>query len=173
MDQDSEELKQMLSAFPRLKTDSFFTVTSCASSVYNCVAWAMGLSDRWVSPNPAFAPGIWWPQCVNRSSSIESLIEAFECMGFCECADDLPETGFDKVALYKNPKNNEWTHAARVLSENVYHSKIGSNCDIHHGKQSFNETQYGKICVYMKRATSDRRISEELMNEAEGEIEIS
>ena len=36
-----------------------------------------------------------------------------------------------------------------------------------------NETQYGEICVYMKRATSDKRISEELMNEAAGEIEIS
>lgn len=145
--------------FPNLKSDKFFRPTSNPTNKFNCIAWAMRLTDRWV--DPITTAGHWWP-CYhkekNLDSSKEGLILAFEALKFKLCNDLSKEILFDKVALYYNPRTNSWTHAARILNENEFHSKIGEAWDIHHGSEnrrmenhSNPDQGYGVIYKYMKR----------------------
>lgn len=127
---------------------------------YNCIGWALGINDVWVGlDHPVNYAWTWWPNDVPCDEHKDSLIALFEYFGFSKCSDCLLEQGFDKVALYAD--SNGWTHAARVIGDNVLHSKIGTAWDIHHsGGSTFDNTDYGCIYVYMKRPVSDRYLSE-------------
>ena len=62
-----------------------------------------------------------------------------------------------------------WTHAAKVLESNVYHSKIGESFDIHHsGGDVFAGSSYGSIYQFMKRKQSDRSICDSIRQQAPG-----
>ena len=89
----------------------------------------------------------------------ESLVALFEHFGFEVTNDPNPEDEYDKVALYADEEG--WTHAARVIADNVHHSKIGTAWDIHHSAGNvFSDSEYGSIYAYMKRAISDRYLTD-------------
>ncbi len=142
--------------FPRLKHDKKFKVTSNYSFSFNCIAWAMRLGDRWVDTK--VSAGHWWPiEITKTSSQKEELVRAFEALKFVKCDDPKREFWYDKVSLYYNPFLNIWTHAARVLSPNEYHSKLGEGWDIHHSQGGVLHNpkdianSYGKEFQLMKR----------------------
>mgnify|MGYP006936034358 CR=1 FL=1 len=95
-------------------------------------------------------------------------------MGFEKCENGNTEEGYDKVALYRvrpfqDPETDEWideygwTHAARVIQDNVYHSKIGPSFDIYHRSGDvFEGTDYGEIYQYMRRPENKREIVERI-----------
>lgn len=145
--------------FPNLKNDSHFKITSNCTPEYNCIAWALGMNDVWIGlDHPNNYPWAWWPQGIPCNEKKESLISLFQHFGFKITDNPNPENNFDKVALYANHEG--WTHAARVIGEGILHSKIGTAWDIHHsGGNLFTETEYGSIYVYMRRAISDRYIT--------------
>lgn len=159
MVKDIEEANDLLKKwFPHLNRKSaLFRVTSPRDESYNCIAWAMGLNDRWVDPDEA--SGHWWPlkfNDINTQMETQGLIRAFEKMGFRICGDDKKEKYFDKVALYYNPAKNAWTHAARVISPDEYHSKAGKAWDFHHGpgdalENKYSQDSYGLVYAIMKR----------------------
>lgn len=167
-----EQLKAqtwLIRNFPQLTYDSKFCVTSPVTAVYNCIAWAMGLNDRWVYPE-IYIPGHWWPPIPERNLNPDSLVKAFEYMGFIQCPNGNAEPDFDKVALYKKGAN--WTHAARILMDNEYHSKMGEAWNIHHSSGNiFEDSVYGKIYTYMKRPIKYRYCFDDFLKE-EGEIEV-
>lgn len=177
---DTEENRnQLINIFPKLETDRHFSIQSPKTPEYNCIAWAMGFDDRWVDPSPDFdiSRKKWWPDGVARGLNPATLIEAFKHLGFIECSDDRYEEGFDKVALYKiSPLKDSytgktiadegWTHAARVLSSDLYHSKMGGLFDIYHRSGNvFGGTIYGNIYQFMKRKKEDYAITERIKNE--------
>lgn len=91
-------------------------------------------------------------------------------MGFIQCPNGNAEPDFDKVALYKKGAN--WTHAARILMDNEYHSKMGEAWNIHHSSGNiFEDSVYGKIYTYMKRPIKYRYCFDDFLKE-EGEIEV-
>lgn len=69
----------LISVFPDLATDVNFRVLSDCTWVYNCIAWAMGYTDRWV--DHVVCAGHWWPNGVERNLKPETLIEAFKAEG--------------------------------------------------------------------------------------------
>lgn len=133
--------------FPKLQSDCHFEILSKATPEYNCIAWAMGYTDRWVDTYNA--PGRWWPNGVKRNGKIDSLVSAFEQQGFVRCYDAHFEEGYDKVVLYG--ANGLWTHASRIVSEESEHSKFGNTWDGTHGHNMFHGTEYGDAFAYMKR----------------------
>lgn len=149
--------------FPRTGRDLLLFPTSEETDKYNCIAWAMRLPDRWIEP--CEGAGVWWPihgQDENEANSQEGLIQAFEKLGFRTCNDNHKEFFYDKVALYCQPIDNDpddgWTHAARILNKNEYHSKAGDSYDFHHGsgeKLLYNKYyprySYGHVYQFMKR----------------------
>lgn len=150
MDLDTAPNRQSLIArFPKLSGDINFTINSPINYIYNCIAFAMGVDDRWVDHHIE-APGHWWPEGVPCSDDSISLIKAFEVLGFEKCSDDIPESGFDKVVLYKDD-NDKWQHAARVLNTGVYHSKFGQAFDAIHSGGNTLEEGYGHVYCFMRR----------------------
>ena len=154
MDFNTQQNREFLIAnFPKLGSDTNFKVNSPCTGVYNCIAFAMGLTDRWV--DTFSAPGHWWPPIAERSESKESLIKAFEYMGYeiCDAADI--EDGYEKVVLFC--KDDSWTHAAKIIANGVEHSKFGIGWDaIHSGNHIFQGSSYGDEYAYMKRKVSNR-----------------
>lgn len=157
-----EEKKQMISMCPCLGNDLSFELTSDYNPLYNCIGFAMGMTDVCVAlGHPQQLPWCWWPPTAHRDLNPRSLIEAFEYFGFVDCQfNGKVEDGYDKVALYE--KNGYWTHAAIVEEDNLYHSKMGIWWDIvHRGGDLFHNEAYGDIFTFMKRAKSDQRLTNE------------
>lgn len=172
-----ENRQILINFFPKLAGDSVYYINSKTTPAYNCIAWAMGFDDRWVDPSlpdSDLAVKKWWPGGIARNAHPNTLIEAFRKLGFTECEDDCTEEGFDKVALYKIQKNNfftrtvieEWTHAAKVITPEKYHSKMGRLFDTYHRSGDvFEETSYGTVYQFMKRRIEDREITERIKRE--------
>jgi len=147
---------QLIHIFPDLNNDNNFHILSPDTPVYNCIAWAMGYDDRWVSPE--YGAGYWWPAGVKRSMSSDSLIKAFEAEGFERANDNSPEEGYDKVVLYKQETTDNWTHAAKIVDANVEYSKFGEMWDGQHSHnvlcntgKGYENQSYGIAYAYMRR----------------------
>ena len=162
MVKDIEKAERALkNAFPKLNL-KYFKVTSECDKDYNCIAWAMGLSDRWVDNSGEGSS--WWPLPFSDGSSTkEGLVKAFESVGFTRCDNNDKEQGYDKVALYGDPNEDEWLHAARVINELEYHSKRGEDWDFHHDSardallnKYYALNSYGIVYQYMKRPKYQR-----------------
>lgn len=151
-----------ISCFPELARDSAFKVTSDEDDHYNCIGFAIGYNDLWIAIGRDNIPWFWWPDSVPYNREPNSLVKTFMYFGFEECADDKMEEGYDKVALYS--KNGFWTHAARIIGNGLYHSKLGESFDILHSPGNVMDQtvdpriSYGKPFAYMKRKVSDRHL---------------
>lgn len=154
-----EERDKCIRHYPDLEYDSIFTVNSDEDMLYNCIAFAIGFQDIWISAGRD-VPWFWWPNHIPLDTNPNSLVETFKYFGFIECDDDLPEAGYDKVALYQ--KDGSWTHAARIIEDGVYHSKLGESFDIFHrrgdvmNKANNPIESYGIPFLYMRRSFADR-----------------
>lgn len=155
-----QEIGTLIGWFPALGKDPNFRITSDSTPAYNCIGWALGMNDVWVGLyHPTNYAWTWWPESVPCNENRDSLISLFEYFGFSKCADSTIEADYDKVALYADEEG--WTHAARVIGDNIFHSKIGTAWDIHHsGGNTFDNTEYGSIYAYMKRPISERYITD-------------
>ncbi|MEN6455407.1 MAG: hypothetical protein ABFD10_14215 [Prolixibacteraceae bacterium] len=151
-----EIMRILLQAFPKLSQDKYFKVTSKATSVYNCIAWAYKIDNRWMWPNTGeylFLDGVhYWPSDEVMDCDVSNFIEAFRLKGYecCENCDFEPE--FRKIALYVKPGTTECTHAARELSNGCWTSKLGPSNDIQHGTpDTIENDDYGKVYCFMKK----------------------
>lgn len=146
----------LISIFPDLANDGNFRILSEWTSVYNCIAWAMGYVDRWVAP--INGPGYWWPDGAERTMKPEALVQAFKLEGFESTDNPSAEKGYSKVVLYQNLAGDQWTHAARIISKEIEYSKFGSSFDGQHSHNvlcrtgpGYENQSYGKVFAYMKR----------------------
>lgn len=148
--------------FPDLASDANFKILSDCTPVYNCIAWAMGYNDRWVTP--VMGVGCWWPDGALRSEAPDALLQAFQMEGF-EISDNcLIEDGYSKVALYMSVDGSKWTHAARLVTNDIEYSKFGQFFDGHHSHDMLCRTgiglerlSYGKVFAYMQRANQTKQ----------------
>ncbi|MCQ2219059.1 MAG: hypothetical protein MJZ33_11385 [Paludibacteraceae bacterium] len=155
-----QEIGTLIGWFPALGKDPHFQITSDCTPAYNCIGWALGMNDVWVGlDHPINYAWTWWPKEVPCDEKPGSLIALFEHFGFIECEDASIEEDYDKVALFADEEG--WTHAARVIGDNLMHSKIGTAWDIHHsGGNTLDDTMYGTIFAYMKRPISERYLTD-------------
>lgn len=153
------ERDQMIGMCPSLGNDKSFELTSDITPLYNCIGFAMGMNDVCVAlGNPAGIAWNWWPPTAHFDLNPRSLVEAFEYFGFIECDNGVVEDDYDKVALYE--KNGQWTHAAIIETDDLYHSKMGIMWDIvHRGGDLFHNDAYGDIFTYVKRHKSERHLT--------------
>lgn len=131
--------------------DASYTVTSPRDPVYNCVAYAAGVTDDWWSHSGIYT----WPDAP-RSPNIGSLITVFRRQGYelCEDANAEAEAGYEKVALYA--ADGRWTHASRQLPGGQWSSKRGVLEDIsHQSPQSLAGGDYGEVHCIMRRKRAD------------------
>ena len=157
MGERTKEIKRiLLSAFPKLINDKDFKVTSNDTPVYNCIAWAYKIDNRWMWPNTGkypFLDGVhYWPSEDILDCNVNNFIDAFKLKGY-ECCDNCQfEPEYRKIALYVKPGSTECTHAARELSNGCWTSKLGKFNDIQHGTaEAIENEDYGKVYCYMKK----------------------
>ena len=134
--------------FPKLESNSF-RVTSLRDPVYNCIAWAAGVTNDWWWPleNPAEA---YWPDGLARVRTLEAFCAAFATLGYVVCPGEDVEPGFEKVAVFADALDRP-THAARQLSSGRWTSKLGKAEDIEHDLHDLGGDLYGNVVLVMKR----------------------
>jgi hypothetical protein len=139
-----EHLKAL---FPRLQKATF-RVTSDADAVYNCIAWAAGVTNDWWWPleDPTEA---YWPEGIPRERTVEAFRDVFATLGYTVCSSEELEPGFEKIALFT--ASNLPTHAARQLPSGLWTSKLGQGEDIEHGLHDLEGDLYGTVALVMQR----------------------
>lgn len=119
------------------------------------MAWACGKKDCWMWPNTdnhICDADEYWPDNVSNDETLESFIKAYATIGFEVTDNGTQEKGYEKIALYVSCKTNTVTHAARLLPNGLWTSKLSFWEDIQHGTpQSLEGDIYGYIKCYMKR----------------------
>ncbi len=123
-----------------------FEITSPETTLYNCIAWAYGVNDRWFWPGNQFH--MFWPSKVPKLIELDSFIELFRSIGYEICDDGSFETGVEKIAIFC--KDNKPTHAARQIDDS-WSSKLGRSHDVSHTIKNISGGVYGEVAVFMKR----------------------
>jgi len=122
---------------------------------YNCIAHAADDPIRWWQNAPSPHHEVYWPP-VRSDGTLESLIEAFEWIGYRLSNDGAPRFGYEIVALYgtANPDgSHNWTHASKRLRDGRWTSKCGYLHDIAHDRlDSVNCPAYGTAVRFMRRS---------------------
>ena len=131
--------------FPNLRTCRW-DITSEPDGEYNCIAWAVGWTNKPWWPND-FAH---WPEGVPLEETVDSFVAALGTVGFVQCDDDRVEEGFEKVALFALDGIKK--HAARQLTDGQWTSKLGREHDITHATLKGVEGDiYGAVIMFLKR----------------------
>ena len=143
--------------FEHLAASNFDVIRDCTSDStvnYNCIAWAVGKTDK-----------PWWPVDVIKGyhwplglpvepigqETIENFVKAFETEKYEICTSSEIEVGFEKVVIYADA-NMCPLHAARSLAKGVWTSKIGDEEDIEHATvEAISGNIYGSPVVFLKR----------------------
>lgn len=132
-------------SLPALTTENY-RLTSPASWDYNCIAWALGVTNAWWWP----VPGRYWPAQTTREESLASFIAVFTNNGYVQCTSTDLEIGWEKVALYA--LDGRPTHAARQLPSGAWSSKLGPSVDIEHANlDALAGGDYGQVVAVLRR----------------------
>lgn len=147
MDSRTEEI---LSAFPGLRYDPGFSITSPEDADYNCIAWANGRKDCWMWPDEQTDGVSTWPQGATDDMSVQTFVSAFRSLGYDVCQDDTCEADKEKIALNAYPGSEECIHAARQLDDGLWTSKLGPSFDISHSSPyTIQGRLYGMVCCIL------------------------
>lgn len=137
----------LLAAFPNLDADGG-TVIDPPDPAYNCVAWAVRVTDAvwW----PADPDG-YWPPGVPDELTLTAVVAALATAGYAPCDDGRFEPGFEKAAVYA--RNGVPTHVARQLADGRWSSKLGRDCTVGHATPAGVEGPvYGSVVAYLRRS---------------------
>jgi len=136
-------------------------LTSKSTNRYNCFAWA----DRVKRCRFDVVDG-WWPNNIARDDSIETLVLMYESRGYVRCSEEDAktfDTAYETIVLYSRDKTidgglpteriiHEGTHAARLLPNGQWTSKLGPDQDISHPTpECLNGRFYGEALDYMRK----------------------
>lgn len=121
--------------------------TSEVDARYNCIAWAFGDNLRHWWPNKKRS---YWPTNCSGRTTLEAFEDWFNSDGWVETCSIEYEAGAEKVALYT--LNGEPTHAARLLPNGLWTSKLGPDIDLAHSFNDLDGPTYGNPArIFMKR----------------------
>jgi hypothetical protein len=140
---ERDELDQIRAkSFPRL---SKYDVIGSATPKYNCIAWSLGVTSRWV-----------WP-----GTSLASFDDLNAQYGYRRMSrmDFSLEAGVEKVVLYGKMVDGKFeaTHQARQNPDGTWTSKLGKMALIRHASpDSLDGPDYGKPYAVYYRKKTDR-----------------
>src|SRR6266436_2853677 len=113
---------------PRLRGTNW-RIASRPRKRYNCIAWAVGDTlQRW-----DLGKGNHWPQGVPQRYNFGCLVRAYIAAGFSVCTTTegrVFDAAYETVVLFE--KSGLWEHAAKLLKNGMWSSKLGDCEDIEH-----------------------------------------
>lgn len=137
--------------FPKL-AQSPYRCIGTTTFQYNCIAWALGKTDRFWSPTPMPDPRFYWPPGFPQHFTIAVLVQIFESFGYKICDSGAFEYRYEKIALFGS--GPVATHAARQLGSGKWSSKLGPQELIEHELEAVaghSAQEYGEIVHFMRR----------------------
>lgn len=132
--------------FPNSKAAPF-EITSPASGEYNCIAWALEVSDGFYWPRRGRE--FRWLRFLPKEETLAAFQKLFEKVGYEVCEHGELEAGFKKVAVFE--KNGSPTHAARQLPDGNWTSKLGTHEDVKHSLAAMSGGRYGDVALFLKK----------------------
>lgn len=146
--------------FPNSLEGENYKITSPHDTLYNCFAWALGIDNRYIWPDPYGNAA--WPNDPDlpRSDTLEVIVKFFQKINFEVTSDRQRHANFHRIAIYCN--GNSPTHLARQLPDGKWTSKLGESIDISHTLEALEDGSYGKVKVIMARHSSKTRPIPEL-----------
>jgi hypothetical protein len=123
--------------------------TSDPDARYNCIAWAFGDTHNlwWPNKNRSY-----WPVNAAGKPALTAFEEWFVVDGWVETQNCTFEPGFIKVALFT--KNGTPTHAARLMRNGLWTSKLGRDIDLSHKLRELEGPMYGTIYKLYRKPIS-------------------
>lgn len=133
--------------FPSLNTNNV-TVTGEADYSYNCIAWSLGISWRWINPPKNIYD---FEYLYNNAKKLENAIYNYSTGSIYSNADIF---GFGISSA-------DMKHASIYYSGNMYESKLGQDFRITHDKYGIEGGIYGYISIafdrsYMRNITPEK-----------------
>jgi hypothetical protein len=172
----AEEREQAFKDFPAL-VGLGIEIASKKTRAYNCIAWSLGVSNRWFWPDPRLpAPqpssntgnnGGVWPYEGGQDPTLETFEAFYQRENFFRCSSEETgnlEKGKSKIVLYVYPSvrgGDLWVdHASRQLSTGEWASKMGENVDIIHRfpRDLLRHYSWCTDVVFLERVTTRRKI---------------
>jgi hypothetical protein len=115
-----------------------FEIIATSSAQYNCIAWSVGETNTWYSPNQ-FKTLTQWDSFFLRRGFVRQ-----------PGLNTRVQRGIEKVALYSNGR--EYTHAAVQNPDGTWTSKLGNFVLIRHTSADvFRGTIYGTVAAVYYR----------------------
>lgn len=121
--------RELNGRFPKLVAGAFLP-TSKATPRYNCIAFAAGDERHWWQ-GERNGSRYYWPYGFPRTTDVKTVARIFKERGFELTENRDVESGFEKIAIYADIDDLEFSHIARS-DGTVWTSKLGSGQDIHH-----------------------------------------
>jgi hypothetical protein len=145
---DAVKHRSLLACFPHLRR-RLYRGTSVRSTTYNCFAWAVGETHRrWDPANPRSSRNYWPTE--SDSTGLQDAVVAFETVGFHRVTEARARPGWQTIALYA--AEDQLTHAARLLENGRWTSKLGPDIDIEHDTlEALGGGLYGEPAVILER----------------------
>ena len=135
---------------------SDFKCASDPDDDYNCIAWAVGKTDRPWWPT-LYAP-YFWPNGLPKypehmAETLEHFTKVFEMQGYRLCRSSRFSRRYEKIAIYVSDTTRRATHAARTLPNGKWSSKMGyQDEDIEHlNLECIQGSSYGTPKAILKR----------------------
>lgn len=132
--------------------DEPFIIKSPSTIDYNCIAWAVEITDKSFWPEPTPYSSQEWPKDIPFEETLEAFIKFYESFDFEKCDNGEYDEAYLKIAIYT--KNEIPQHAARQLNENMWTSKLGPSNDVRHTLKSMSNGYYGNVAQFMRKKIS-------------------
>ncbi|HZL34449.1 MAG TPA: hypothetical protein VFC78_04005 [Tepidisphaeraceae bacterium] len=142
--------------FPAINVDKIdWGAASEPSEHYNCMGFAVGVLKWWQPPSQpdlTSNAGDYWPDGVVADVTIAAFVSAAESEQFSLTGSSEWEDGYEKIVLCFNKEDvgRQFTHAARLISPDLWKSKFGELSDVEHTLVEI-EAAYGAGRRFMRR----------------------
>jgi hypothetical protein len=138
-------------------------IKSKATTRYNCIAWAVGITTQWWWPDRAALARklCYWPPGAPIERTFDAFFQAYRTLGYQQCNDGSLEAGHEKIAIFGRDNAFgvlEPTHAALQLPDGRWTSKLGPHEDVEHiALDAIDGPTYGRAIHYMRRPRTAAR----------------
>ena len=130
------EIKQTVSWFPNLYENKWWRVTGEACGTYNCIAWSVGVTNKWL-----------WP------GDNQTIFDKFY-LSYGYVPLGVGEDPSRAEVAYWETRGGASTHGCRRVAGDVWESKLGSSLRILHALKDLEGSTYGYVAKYYRKATT-------------------
>lgn len=149
--------------FPNLDVNNI-SVTGEATGTYNCIAYSMGITNKWIDPESFY------------NDFIEQYKNAKTLYGSSCNYEQTSTEGSNATVDGWGTSSIDMTHGSVVYSSGTWESKLGRYLRITHKRSELSGTLYGRILVSFieSRTKTDMSEIKELAKQiAQEDIELS